>query len=91
MISNAQRPSLQDASLAAVFDFAVELHRDRQVSDATYSASKESLGDAGLVDLVGLCGYYTLISMTINAFHVPDGDGPQLPALSMPPGDYFRA
>jgi 4-carboxymuconolactone decarboxylase len=39
-------------------------------SDA-YAAARELLGDAGMVELVSLCGYYTMISFLLNAFAVP--------------------
>jgi 4-carboxymuconolactone decarboxylase len=55
---------------AIIHTFLMELHRDRKVSDETYRAAIESLGEAGVVDLTGLAGYYTLISMTINVFQV---------------------
>ena len=89
-IGQAQIPDLADADARAVAAFAIELHRDRQVSDATFDAARTALGDQGVVDLVGICGYYTLISMTINAFHVPDDDGPVLPRLTIPMDAYFR-
>ena len=91
LIAQARRPSFPDVDSAAVFDFAVELQRDRQISDATFAAAKAAVGEAAVVDLVGICGYYGLISMTINAFHVPDGDGPVLPEVTAPNSDYFRA
>ncbi len=90
-IAQGLRPDLTDPAQQAVFDFAVELHRDRQVQDSTYAAAQAALGDQGVVDLVAICGYYTLISMTINAFHVPDGQGPKLPPLSTPVTDWFRS
>lgn len=89
-ISLGARPALDDPQMAAVFDFAVELHRDRQVSDAVFDRATEALGAQGVVDLVGICGYYTLISMTINAFHVPRGQGPVLPALTISSDQMFR-
>jgi 4-carboxymuconolactone decarboxylase len=89
-IAKAQRVVFDDPEMQAVFDFAVELHRDKNVSDATYAAAEQALGVQACVDLVGVCGYYTLISMTINVFDVPDGDGQALPALSMKPANYFR-
>jgi 4-carboxymuconolactone decarboxylase len=90
-IGAAQRPVFECAKRQAVFDCAVELHRDHRISDASFAAGIAALGDVGMVDLVGICGYYTLISMTINAFEVPDGDGPRLPDLSVPVAAYFRA
>lgn len=88
-IGMARRPVLPPRMRAA-YDMAAELHRDRQVSDAVFDAAQEVLGTQGCVDLVAICGYYTLISMSINAFQVPDGPGPRLPDLEIPASDYFR-
>ena len=90
-IAWARRPLLEEAPARAVFDFVVELHRDRRVGDAAFEAAHATLGTPGCVDLVGLCGYYGLISMTINVFDVPTGKGPTLPSLDMAPQDLFRA
>jgi 4-carboxymuconolactone decarboxylase len=54
-----------------VYAFAHEMWRDRRVSDATYQATKAKLGEKAVVELVGILGYYTLISMTIVTFDVP--------------------
>ena len=43
---------------------------DKKVSDKIYQDSANVLGSDRLVDLVGLLGYYTIISMTINVFGV---------------------
>lgn len=91
VIAGAQRPSFGCAKRQAVFDCAVELHRDHVISEASFDAGIAALGQVGMVDLVGICGYYTLISMTINAFEVPDGEGPRLPKLALPVAEYFRA
>ena len=90
-ISNAKRYAFADAEMQAVFDFAVELHLLKNVTDVTYDKALTLLGQQACVDLVGVCGYYTLISMTINVFDVPDGEGPELPALDVDLGDYFAA
>jgi 4-carboxymuconolactone decarboxylase len=58
-----------------VYAVSRELHRTRAISDETYAAAEKALGQAGLVDLVGVLGYYTLVSMTLNAFKVPTPDG----------------
>ena len=89
-IGLGRRFQFDDAQMQAVFDFVVDLHRDRRVSDAVYAAALSALGQEACVDLVGICGYYTLISMTINTFDVPDGHGPQLPILEGSVSDYFR-
>ena len=74
-IRQGHRPTGLSDKAAAVHDFATELHRNRVVGDETYARAEAALGLQGVVDLVGILGYYTLISMTINAFHVPLPDG----------------
>jgi 4-carboxymuconolactone decarboxylase len=54
-----------------VYAFAHEMWRDRRVSGPTYQAAKAKLGEKAVVELVGVLGYYTLISMTIVTFDVP--------------------
>lgn len=52
----------------AIIDFVKELYKTRRVSDKTYKRVHGFFGDAGVVELVGICGYYALISMTLNTF-----------------------
>ncbi|MFZ8942424.1 MAG: hypothetical protein ACO2ZK_10670, partial [Gemmobacter sp.] len=68
-------PDLAAEDEAARLAFAQELLRTRRVSDATYARAVAALGREAVVDLVGILGYYTLISLTINAFEVPLQDG----------------
>lgn len=74
-IRTGAEPVLDDAESQAVYAFARELVTQRAVTDATYRQAVMLLGFEAVVDLVGILGYYTLISMTINAFHVPVPDG----------------
>jgi 4-carboxymuconolactone decarboxylase len=68
-------PKFERADEAAVYDFTHELLEKRRVSDATYKRAVAELGSVGVVELVGILGYYALISMTIVAFHVPIPEG----------------
>ena len=52
----------------AIYDFASELYRKRRVSDRTYGRVLKVLGTKGTIELVGILGYYALISMTLNVF-----------------------
>ena len=70
-IRTGAAPTLAQADERAVFDFSRELLQTRQVSDRAYDTAVRQIGLEAVVELVGLLGYYTLISMTINAFHVP--------------------
>lgn len=75
-------PRFEAEDEAAVYTFSIELTRDREVSEAAYHEAVRVLGRAGTVELVGILGYYTLISMTINAFNVPLPSGAADPFAS---------
>lgn len=60
---------------AAVHRFASELHRDGDVSDAAFDAAKRLFGEAGVAELLGLCGYYTAVGLTLNVARVPLPEG----------------
>jgi 4-carboxymuconolactone decarboxylase len=64
-------PEFDDPDQSIVFEFAVALHVDRRVSDDLFDRAVEQLGKDTVVDLVGILGYYALISMTLNTFEVP--------------------
>jgi 4-carboxymuconolactone decarboxylase len=74
-IRRGKRPELARDDEKTVYDFATELLNGRAVSEATYAAALRQLGEKGIVDLVGILGYYALISMTITAFEVPVPQG----------------
>lgn len=63
----------------AIYDFIVELHKKRRVSDRNYKRVHALFGDAGTVEFVGILGYYTLVAMTLNVFHVPLPEGDAYP------------
>ena len=82
-LAKGVKPRGMAADEAAVYAFCTELRRDRKVSDATYAAVRKLFGDQGVVDLIGVNGYYDLVSMTLNVAEVatpPDGALP-LPDL----------
>src|SRR5690606_11780975 len=74
-LQRGTQPHFSDDEERIVHGVVVELTEQRQLSDETYKEAQEILGADRLVDLVGVCGYYTLISMTINVFEVPLPDG----------------
>ena len=54
----------------AVYDFIQEIYKTKRVSDRTYKRVHALFGDAGAVELVGILGYYVMISMTLNVFRM---------------------
>jgi 4-carboxymuconolactone decarboxylase len=63
----------------ALYAFAKELYRDKRVSSPTYKKMHKLLGDAGMVELVGLLGYYAMVAMTLDVFRMPVAAGTPLP------------
>ena len=63
----------------AIYDFVKELHKTKRVSDRNYARVHAIVGDAGMVEFVGICGYYVLVAMTLNVFRMPPPDGAPLP------------
>lgn len=65
----------------AVYDFCMELHQDKRVSDATWAAALALFGEQGVTDLTGINGYYTLLAMVMNAAQsaVPPSTAAPLP------------
>ena len=82
IISMGQRPNFTKAEEEAVFDFAAEANILKNVSDNTYNNLVNILNETAAIDIVGICGYYSLISMTLNVFKVPsDTDKWPLPEI----------
>jgi 4-carboxymuconolactone decarboxylase len=63
----------------AIHAFAKELYATRRVSERTYAKVHNLLGDAGIVELVGILGYYASVAMTLNAFRMPLPAGTVIP------------
>jgi 4-carboxymuconolactone decarboxylase len=63
----------------AIYDFIQELYKTRRVSDKTFARVHALLGDAATVELVGILGYYVLISMILNVFRMSPPESEPLP------------
>jgi 4-carboxymuconolactone decarboxylase len=80
-IGHGDDPPFDADDERVVYAVASELTRTGQLAQDSYEAASELLGNQGLVELVALCGYYTLVSFVLNAFDVPlpPGAEPQWP------------
>jgi 4-carboxymuconolactone decarboxylase len=74
-IRTGGQPTFDRSDEAALHAFTHELLHNRKVSEASYRTAESELGSRALVDLVGIIGYYGLISITIVAFEVPVPEG----------------
>jgi 4-carboxymuconolactone decarboxylase len=74
-----KRPTGMADDEAAIHDFCRELHEKKAVDDATYVRVVKHFGEPGAVDLIGVIGYYTLVSMVLNVDRVPVPGGAPAP------------
>ena len=70
-IAEGSRPSGMTEEEAILYDFCRELHHDKAVSDATYDRAIKAFGEQGVVDAIGITGYYTMLAMTLNTARTP--------------------
>jgi 4-carboxymuconolactone decarboxylase len=80
-IARRERPASMLVDESVVHDFCVELHRDKRVSDRVYADALALFGEHGVVDLMGINGYYTFLAMVMNTAQtdVPASTAPPLP------------
>jgi 4-carboxymuconolactone decarboxylase len=77
-IAERRAPSFADPDEQLVYDFCRDYYDDHRVDDATYDRLVHRFGDQGIVDLAGLIGYYSFVSVTLNVFEVPTPPGATL-------------
>src|SRR5919198_988265 len=80
-LAEARRPAAMAKDEELAYDFSEELLRTKGVSDATYRRALDHFGERGLVDLLGLIGYFATVSMVLNVAHTPALEDPGIRAL----------
>ena len=78
-IRTGTTPKFVKADEQAIYDFARELVTTRRVSDATFARANKELGETAVIDMVGIIGYYSLVSVTLNAYEMPLPEGEKKP------------
>ena len=85
-IAAGKRPEKMKPDETILYNYAIELYRDKAVSDTTYAAAVKQLGEKALIDLVATMGYYDTVAMTLitaKAVAPKEEDVPQLAALTI--------
>ena len=79
-IRDRRTPDFDDPKGQMIYDVAKSLHEGHGLSQALYDAAVELLTLRGVTEIIGLCGYYTLVSMTLNTFEfgLPAGEVSEL-------------
>ncbi len=70
-IGRGEEPAFEADDERVVYAVARQVTETGQLDQPGYDAASRLLGDEGMVELVALCGYYTLVSYLLNAFAVP--------------------
>ena len=80
-VADGRRPEKMADDEEIVYDFCIELLHNQSVSDPTYARALAKFGEAGVVEAASLEGYYTYLSMIMNAARSPMPAGAK-PALT---------
>ena len=73
-IADGRRPTALSLIQAAAYDFTLELQTNKRVSDVTYARTVAAFGEPGVIDLIGVQGYYTMLAMMMNVARTTLGD-----------------
>ena len=80
-VAEGRRPERMAEDEEILYNFCTELHQNKSVSDATYARMLKAFGEQGIIDAIGISGYYTLLAMALNTARTPVPGG-RTPALA---------
>ena len=80
-LCEGRRPTTMSDAEAVVYDLVAELTTRHSVGDALYAGAVERLGEHGVLDLLGLVGYFTTLSMVLNVARTPADPAPGVTPL----------
>ena len=74
-------PTFHQQDEALIYRICNEIFRTQRLSDESFAAAVSAFGEQGMVEIVAIIGYYTLIGNTLNVFRVglPEGETPPFP------------
>ena len=70
-LADGRRPAGMREDEEVAYDFCAELLRNKGVSEATYRRAVARFGENGVIDMIGVAGYFTTVSMVMNVAHSP--------------------
>ena len=83
-VAEGRRPDAMAEDEDVLYTLCDELRRNQSVSDATYARAVKSLGEQGVIDALGITGYYTLLAMVMNTTRTPLAPGAKPPLAPFP-------
>jgi len=82
-VAAGKRPASMQPDEEVVYNFCTDVLTTKHATDTTFQAAKEKFGERGVVDLLGVMGYYQFVSMLLNVdgYPLPEGAQPELKPL----------
>jgi 4-carboxymuconolactone decarboxylase len=81
-LADGRRPPAMSEPEEVAYDFCEELFRTRGVCEATYRRAVAAFGEHGVIDMIGVAGYFTTVSMVMNVAHSPPPSDRSVEALA---------
>ncbi|HEV2610342.1 MAG TPA: carboxymuconolactone decarboxylase family protein [Noviherbaspirillum sp.] len=81
-LAEGRRPAGMAGDEEIAYDVCDELFRTHGVSDTTYRRAVETFGERGVIDMIGLAGYFTTVSLIMNVARTPAEPGAQVKPLA---------
>jgi 4-carboxymuconolactone decarboxylase len=83
-IAEGRRPAKMTEDEAVLYDFVTEVLATKGASDTTYAATVAKFGEQGVVDILGIVGYYATLAMIMNVARTPLLEGRPHPIVPLP-------
>ena len=75
-INEKRQPTDLQPDEWVIYDFCQQLHQQQKVSDTTWQQAINLWGEKGVIDLIGINGYYSFLSMVMNGAQTPVPESP---------------
>jgi 4-carboxymuconolactone decarboxylase len=83
-LAEGRRPEGMAKDEETLHDFVTEVLANKCVSDATYDRAVAQFGEEGVIDILGIVGYYSMLAMIMNVARTRLTDGRPLPLAPTP-------
>ena len=83
-IAEGRRPVDMAKDEEVLYDFVTEVLANKGASDTTYAMAVAQFGESGVIDILGIVGYYSMLAMILNVARTAFTDGRPFPLPHMP-------
>ena len=83
-VAEGRRPTGMAEDEEIVYDLLTEVLQNKGASETTYARAVARFGEGGLIDIIGIAGYYALLAMIMNVTRTAVPEGSPLPLAPLP-------